>query len=645
MKPRLMDNTKTLSELVTDNTSVAVLNDCLTCEVNEKANGSYTATLTLPATIETEITTDDILKIKANPYDDLQLFRVQTVTKDLEETTVEANHISYDLLKTSVAPCSATSAIDAFNTVKKNMTGGDEFTLTSTLETQAKFTNTIPQSARALMGGQSGSLLDVYGGYYYWDNLTVTLGNRGSDNGVTIAYGKNLTSIEQETSNENQYTAVVPYATKDDVTTIGDMITLVENANPVKIRNLDLSEKFDEEDEITKDAINKKAQSYVKANDQTDLTVSMSLDYDNLQKYGTEFMEEVKLCDKVHVHYDKLNIDGTARVTEYTYDTLKEEYTGMEIGSVRASLSSAISDKIASETTSIKDKQSSLQASIDLFSNLITNGLGLFETKETQPDGSVKLYMHNRPTIAESSVVYTMNSDGFAISTDHGKTWSAGIDSNGNAVINALSANVIKALQIYGSYIEGATIKGGTITGGTITGGTFTGGTTENGTIKAANIEGGTIKGTAITGGTLTGTTVKGGTISLYNQDAALPGSIDFITSSGSIQTDIGPAYGMYNSKKYNGLSITGGMLVTSNDVTNFHNKGGTGIISMGPDGVITLYGKNIVAQEIGGMQGQILRAQYNGSYTSNITLNINTSQKKVYIYQGTTAIGSFSYA
>lgn len=475
MIPALMDNTKTLKTLVTDQTCIARLIDCLSCEVNEKANGSYTAELKFPTAIKTELNTDDILKIKANPYDDPQLFRIQTITKDLDGITVEANHITYDLTKTSVSPCTGSTAIEAFNNVKKAMTGGDEFTLTSTLETTANFKNTIPQSARALMGGQDGSLLDVYGGYYYWDNLTVTLGNRGDDSGVTITYGKNLTSIEQETDNSSQYTHVVPYATKDDVTTIGDTIELVKNANPVKIRNLDLSEKFDEEEEITKNKVNSKAQSYVKANDQTDLKTSISLDYENLQKYGKEFKEEVKLCDKVHVYYPKLNVNGQARVIEYNYDTLKEEYTGMEIGSVRSSLSSTVSNKIASETTSLKDVANTIKAQQDLFSNIIANGLGLFETKETQPDGSVKIYLHNKKTIAESSVVYTMNADGFAISQDHGKTWKAGIDSDGNAVVNALSANIIRALQIYGSYIEGTKIKAGEIDGGTINGTTITG--------------------------------------------------------------------------------------------------------------------------------------------------------------------------
>lgn len=473
MIPALMDNTKTLKTLVTDQTCIARLIDCLSCEVNEKANGSYTAELKFPTAMKTELNTDDILKIKANPYDDPQLFRIQTITKDLDGITVEANHITYDLTKTSVSPCTGASAIEAFNNVKKAMTGGDEFTLTSTLETTANFKNTIPQSARALMGGQDGSLLDVYGGYYYWDNLTVTLGNRGDDSGVTITYGKNLTSIEQETDNASQYTHVVPYATKDEITTIGDTIELVKNANPVKIRNLDLSSEFEEEEEITKDKVNSKAKSYVNSNDMTDIKTSISLDYENLQKYGKEFKEEVKLCDKVHVYYPKLNVNGQARVIEYTYDTLKEEYTGLEIGSVRSSLSSTVSSKIASETTSLKDVANTIKAQQDLFSNIIANGLGLFETKETQSDGSVKIYLHNKKTIAESSVVYTMNADGFAISQDHGKTWKAGIDSDGNAVVNALSANIIKALQIYGSYIEGATIKGGTITGSTISGGTI----------------------------------------------------------------------------------------------------------------------------------------------------------------------------
>ena len=50
-------------------------------------------------------------------------------------------------------------------------------------------------------------MLDVYGGEYEWDNTTVKLhSQRGTDRGVTIRYGKNLTDLTQEESCAEVYT-------------------------------------------------------------------------------------------------------------------------------------------------------------------------------------------------------------------------------------------------------------------------------------------------------------------------------------------------------------------------------------------------------------------------------------------------------
>ena len=77
----------------------------------------------------------------------------------------------------------------------------------------AAYKNTVPSTARSLLGGSEGSLLDVYGkGEYEWDKWTVKLHlNRGQDTDVVIRYGKNLLDIEQETDESESYNAVAPY--------------------------------------------------------------------------------------------------------------------------------------------------------------------------------------------------------------------------------------------------------------------------------------------------------------------------------------------------------------------------------------------------------------------------------------------------
>ena len=64
-----------------------------------------------------------------------------------------------------------------------------------------------PSSIRSRLGGTRGSILDTYGGEYEWDGYTIKLhSERGSDKGVTLRYGKNITDITQEENIENTIT-------------------------------------------------------------------------------------------------------------------------------------------------------------------------------------------------------------------------------------------------------------------------------------------------------------------------------------------------------------------------------------------------------------------------------------------------------
>jgi len=76
---------------------------------------------------------------------------------------------------------------------------------------------------------------------------------------------------------------------------------------------------------------------------------------------------------------------------------------------------------------------------------LMTQSLGFFETKETTPSGGYIYYMHNNPDLHESSIIWKMTENTFTVSTDGGQTWNAGITADGNALVNVLSAKGINA--------------------------------------------------------------------------------------------------------------------------------------------------------------------------------------------------------
>lgn len=78
--------------------------------------------------------------------------------------------------------------------------------------------------------------------------------------------------------------------------------------------------------------------------------------------------------------------------------------------------------------------------SVQALTNLITQSFGVYKSEEKLDDGSTIFYMHNKPTLEESDTIWKMTADAFAVSTDGGHTWNAGMDSQGNAVVNVLSA-------------------------------------------------------------------------------------------------------------------------------------------------------------------------------------------------------------
>ena len=71
---------------------------------------------------------------------------------------------------------------------------------------------------------------------------------------------------------------------------------------------------------------------------------------------------------------------------------------------------------------------------------LALNAMGYYQTVVDQSDGSRITYMHDKPVLTESRMVYKMTIDGFFMSKDGGKTYSKGIDKDGNAVMNTIAA-------------------------------------------------------------------------------------------------------------------------------------------------------------------------------------------------------------
>ncbi len=96
-----------------------------------------------------------------------------------------------------------------------------------------------------------------------------------------------------------------------------------------------------------------------------------------------------------------------------------------------------------------EDKLTIYDMAVQNMDRLASNAMGLYRESEKQSDGSEIYYQSNRPITKNStgkcqfetgSVVYKMTGNGFFVSSDGGKSFTSGFDSNGNAIVNVLSA-------------------------------------------------------------------------------------------------------------------------------------------------------------------------------------------------------------
>ena len=249
MIPRL------LNANVTDFTQVGIpLTDTEYCKVKEERNGVFELELRVATTTPyfEELEVGKIIVAKPNHDQGLQAFEIYEITRPiLQRVTVRANHISYRTSFIPVKPFSCTGITETLNGIITNSMETNPFTFNTTITNeQSSYNQTAPASLRSRLGGTEGSVLDVFGGEYKWDNFTINLLlHRGQDNGVELRVGKNISDLEQTANMENIVTGALPYWSNEDETEFfyGDVqySSAVSEYDYKRTVVLDLSDQFE----------------------------------------------------------------------------------------------------------------------------------------------------------------------------------------------------------------------------------------------------------------------------------------------------------------------------------------------------------------------------------------------------------------
>lgn len=403
------------------------LSDAISCKVIEERNATYELEMTYPVTGVHFSEIQEGRIILAQPCDGglTQPFTIYQITKPLNQVvTVKAQHISYQLSGIVVMPFSANSCVSAIAGIKNYSSTSNPFSFMTDKSVTGSFNVSVPTSARALLCGQSGSLLDVYGkGDYEFNRYDVKLWvNRGTDNGVTLRYGKNITDLKSVVDITNVYTGIVPYWTDGSGNTmvLPEHVVLSghESEYPFKIiKSVDFSSEW--ENQPTEAQLREKAQSYLASNEgwklKNNITISFVALWNTEEYKNIAPLERVKMCDVVHVVIPQFGINFSTKVVKTDYDVLQGKYNSITLGDTYYTLNTYFQEELS---TAEEQQSSHMQQAIARATKLIQGGLGGYVVFNVNAQGQPQeILIMDQPDIQTAVSVIRMNKNGIGFST------------------------------------------------------------------------------------------------------------------------------------------------------------------------------------------------------------------------------------
>lgn len=468
---------------------IGFLKDATKCTVTEERNGSYECSLQYPITGQwyDQITEGCIIKAKANDTSEPQLFRIYKSSKPLKGiVTYSAEHISYDLNGIPTLGFSVKNVTPQAAITRAIQDAGlpSAFTAISDISTLNSSTILTPCSVRAILGGQAGSVLDVWGGEFEFDNFVVKLHkHRGSDRGVSIEYGKNLKDLKQEANIADCYTHLMPYARysqdgegdeKIEVYVyLSEKVLPLNNAENIghsKAYIMDFTDRFGEGEAVTEEALRAKATAYAAAAElgvpKVNITVSFIQLWQTEEYKNIAPLERVMMCDTVAVRFSKLGVTARAKVIKTTYNTLEEKYDSVELGDAKSSFADTVNKQqaaIEEIKTSVQKGQAAateqLKKAIANATSLITGHSGGYVVLNPA-EKPQEILILDAPTLEEAVNVWRWNSGGLGYSsTGYNGEYALAMTMDGAIVADFINAGILNGALLQADSVQASSIS------------------------------------------------------------------------------------------------------------------------------------------------------------------------------------------
>nr|DAX43910.1 MAG TPA: tail protein [Caudoviricetes sp.] len=378
--------------------------DATKAQVTRERNGNYTLYIEYPASGPLAGTFKNDMRIKSDAglRTKNQTFFISRIVKDSTGILkVYAKHISHltetmAIRNNTVASGTAQSALSIW---ASNCLGGIRFDVWSDIELSSRTSWNIAdfKTARDALGGVKGSILDVWGGEYEFDNTVIRLHKQlGRKSPIVLEYGRNILRAEDDQDIEGAYTSVYPYATytpenqgtgEGGATSQQVTVELPEKYvdgpyiglyNERRVLIVDFSSNFKEKEVPTIDKLRRLAKEYAINNRLGLPKINTKIEYVDLSKtldYKlTQILEEAELCDIVPVYYPQIGLTSEdAKLTTIVYDVLLEQNDSVEVGVVGDGFKSSMTSNLSGK---IDDLASNQQRLVNTLPDYLLNAQG-----------------------------------------------------------------------------------------------------------------------------------------------------------------------------------------------------------------------------------------------------------------------------
>lgn len=588
---------------------IGVLSDTISCQVTQDA-GCYELEMEYPIggihfdSIEHSCWLKVICppRMEASP----QLFYIVHISKPLnKKVTILAHHISYKLNFIPIKPFvenEAYTVSNLFTTIKNKATEDFPFTFeTDKGAYPVRMSRPYPVMAMSLLGGQEGSLLDIAGGEFIWDNYKVIFKDEvGEDFGYELRYGVNVTDLKQEENISDTITGVVPYWYNEGYNEEPDTLVMLPETTLYSSNSSDYPFKrsvtvdFSSELEATYDddhnmipptvaQLRQITQEYISTAGIGVPKVSIDVSMENLAR-SAEYeylkpLQQVKLYDIVTVIFPLLHIQKKAKIVKTVYDVQRQKYISITIGERQASLSDRfvtpeqVSSIVDNSSGSYKNAIKSVESSVVVLENEVQAELANIDQEMIAYDTAIRQKIED--DIRANSEAIMGGRGGYVVFGQDTSTDPPHIDEIYimNTPNQQTATNVIRLNQngigfsnngINGTYTSAWTI------GGSFNADYISGKTVAALTIGTATLNAGSISSCRITGGYIDGTVVEVGKNMVFNYKNSDNTQRKIYVGSGSVSTHLTAN----NAITYYGLMFQSDVTGTGSSMGLEHSDG-----------------------------------------------------------------------